>query len=249
MTASHTTILRFEEAVVEVLDSDGQLWIPAKQTGYALGYADPRGFQKLVQEMRERDELREGKHFLFLPIMSAGGQRNTQVLSYRGVIRTAMRSDAPRAVQFRDWAEDVLFEVMVTGKYLGNHGQHWTEQLSPEDRLRLTELRVSLALRMLEDPNNPILHGAMAETYGGIGAVREFALMKGCDLEKTRKRKRRGRKTLDRDPEVKDFVVKLFREGKWTVREIEESAITEFGEARVPSKTTLSEFGRELRAQ
>ncbi len=47
------------------------------------------------------------------PLQTNGGQQITTMISYRGVIRIAMRSDSPRAIRFRDWAEEVLYGLMV----------------------------------------------------------------------------------------------------------------------------------------
>ena len=69
--------------------------------------------KKLVREMRERGELREGVHLKCTPLPTNGGEQLTTLVTYRGVIRIAMRSDSPRAARFRDWAEEVLYTVMV----------------------------------------------------------------------------------------------------------------------------------------
>ena len=46
-----------------------------------------------------------------------GGNPNTFIYSYRGIIRISMVSEGKNAIDFRDWAEKVLYEVMTTGGY------------------------------------------------------------------------------------------------------------------------------------
>ena len=112
--------LQFQEVDIEVVDNEGEKWIIANQLADAMG-AERRAFQKIIQEMEERGELREGVHYRFIPLETKGGMQTCRVLSKRGAVRVSMRSDAPRAIEFRDWAEDVLFEVMTTGGYGGSN--------------------------------------------------------------------------------------------------------------------------------
>ncbi|MEW6351434.1 MAG: Bro-N domain-containing protein [Thermodesulfobacteriota bacterium] len=170
-----TQLIQFEDAEIRVYDLNGERWVTAKELAGALGYADPRTFRDLVQEMADRGELKKGGHFNLLPLQTAGGKQETVVLSYRGVIRTAMRSDAPNAVAFRDWAEEVLFQVMVTGSYSKHtwrtaHGgaPHWTDQLSPSERLDLAKLRVECRWRLADRPDDRHLWAAYWDTFGDL---------------------------------------------------------------------------------
>ena len=69
------------------------------------------------------------------------------MLSYRGIIRVAMRAQGSRAKSFRDWAEDVLIEVMLTGSY--NHpaesGEAKMEQALAEMRNEVYQKLSSLS--------------------------------------------------------------------------------------------------------
>jgi hypothetical protein len=97
----------------DVVDAQGERWVLASQVGEALGIQNIRDtFAKISQT----EGLVEGTHWCRIILQQVGKvvqDRERLLLSYRGVIRVAMRSDGPRAVQFRDWAEDVLYEAMV----------------------------------------------------------------------------------------------------------------------------------------
>lgn len=100
----------------DVVDANGERWVLASQVGEALGILNIR---KLVHGLKITDGLSEMKHFCTLKLQNSNGASsgnpNKLLLSYRGVIRVAMRSDGPRAAQFRDWAEDVLYREMIPG--------------------------------------------------------------------------------------------------------------------------------------
>lgn len=168
----------FENVAFRIIDSNGERWVSANQVGEALGYEDTRAFRRLCQQMEDRGELRKGRHFMILPLKTAGGAQETLVLSHRGVIRTAMRSDAPRAVVFRDWAEEVLFEVMTRGFYYNHRGWeyvppsganvHWYDMLSPDGMLRLVTLRAEIMMKLADRPRNRALWYAYYNTWGGL---------------------------------------------------------------------------------
>lgn len=100
---------------LSIIDADGEKWIMAQQLGEALGL---KNIRKLIQDLTLSREITEGKHFRpFLLRNSGPGNPTKTILSYRGVIRVAMRSQGQRAREFRDWAEEVLFQVMVSGAY------------------------------------------------------------------------------------------------------------------------------------
>ena len=113
-------VVRFEVAGkgydLSVIDRDDQKWVTSQQLGEALGL---KNIHKLIRELQENEELKEGKHYTNVTLVNpqAPGNPRRLLLSYRGVIRVAMRSQGSRARQFRDWAEEVLFEVMMTGSY------------------------------------------------------------------------------------------------------------------------------------
>ena len=98
---------------MDVRTIQGEKWVPAAVVGEALGIQNVR---QLISSLRDSEGLTEGKHFCKIVLQQVGKVvqgRERLMLSYRGVIRVAMRSDGPRAVRFRDWAEDVLYGVMV----------------------------------------------------------------------------------------------------------------------------------------
>jgi len=171
------------------------------------------------------------------------------VLSKRGIIRVAMRSDAPRAAQFRDWAETVLYEVMTTGSYsLADSG--WIGELAAPERLRLQELRVRVELA--KDPTSSILQKLMAETYGRVTDMSEYlGLVAAVKPQQARKGDRRRVKPpigrLDKDPEVKAFVENQLKDETMTYRAIHVLAAEKFGAHRVPKVNGLWRHHRRMR--
>jgi prophage antirepressor-like protein len=116
------TVLRFHNTEIEIVDKDGEKWVTVKAVAEGLGYSEQRALVNLIN--RNPQEF-QGKSCV-IKLMThenhrSGAravQRDVVVLSYHGVIRAAMLSDAPRAVEFRDWAENVLFQAMTKGYYL-----------------------------------------------------------------------------------------------------------------------------------
>ena len=105
-----------KEYHLSVMDHDGQKWVTAQQVGEALGN---KNVKKLIYGLQEAGEIVVEKHLRNVTLLQPGDtQRRSRILlSYRGVIRVAMRSQGTRAKEFRDWAEDVLYQVMMTGSY------------------------------------------------------------------------------------------------------------------------------------
>ena len=83
------------------------------QLAGALEYARPDELLRLIQ----RNSTEFGGKTLTVKLTEKPGRPET-VISYHGVIRVAMLSDAPRAIEFRDFAESVLYPVMSQGYYL-----------------------------------------------------------------------------------------------------------------------------------
>jgi len=99
--------------------------------------------------LKENSELKEGRHICRVTLQMPGDtqSRKYSVLSYRGVIRVAMRSEGKNAVAFRDWAEDVLYEVMV-------HGAYSREDYSYADELNRRAKAINSELRALKADNS-----------------------------------------------------------------------------------------------
>lgn len=168
---------------LNIHDADGNRWISSKEVGEALGAANPR---KLVSRLVQTGELMEGKHFRSLKLQNSGpGNPNTLVLSYRGIIRVAMRSEGKRAREFRDWAEDVLYEVMMTGCYLsGDAGGMPLTRI--EDRARAEGIRRGLGLTVIQER-----YGLSTEEvvdfcwYRHLGMTyKQMGLLMGCGPDK-----------------------------------------------------------------
>jgi|GEM_PF-1802400 len=100
---------------LSLIERDGGKWVTAQQAGEAMGV---KNIRDLIGGLKESGELKAGKHYRRVILQKrTRGNPNTLVLSYRGVIRVAMRAQGSRARLFRDWAEDVLYQVMMTGSY------------------------------------------------------------------------------------------------------------------------------------
>lgn len=163
--------LIFDGNQLTIHDNQGEKWVTFRDLSTALGYSNPDDVRFIVDRNPDEFTGKQGTCILHTP----GGKQECRVLNYRGVIRAAMKSDAPKAVQFRDWAEEVLFQVMTTGYYSSGIKQnlpHWTDELSPADFLKLTQLRVTIWLQIADRPRNRALWNALYCTYGGPKAYK-----------------------------------------------------------------------------
>ncbi len=106
-------VVSFEKRDLKLVALDCERYLTIRALALALD-SKVRSLKKLVQEMKAREELKEGVHFKCIPVPTLGGPQITILITYRGVIRIAMRSDSPRAIRFRDWAEDVLYSLMTS---------------------------------------------------------------------------------------------------------------------------------------
>jgi hypothetical protein len=81
-----------------------------QQVAEAFGISD-----KTVRNNKRNnsDEFIESKHFICAQNMSAFGQAPTQ-WTKRGIIRLSMFVKSWQAKQMRDWAEDVVFEALLS---------------------------------------------------------------------------------------------------------------------------------------
>ena len=127
-----TDLIRFEDVEFTIHDHDGGRWVTVKQLAQGLGYSDYKTLARLIR--RNQAEF-DGKTVGVKLTSTDGKQYEQTCLNYHGVIRAAMLSDAPRARRFRDWAEDVLFEVMTKGSY-AVPGVEQAEQISTAHILR-----------------------------------------------------------------------------------------------------------------
>lgn len=107
-------IVVFHGVEFDPIELNGEKAVRVSAVARALGYAVP---DKLGQLIRRNPDEFNGKAFSLNLSENPKGGRPETVLTYHGVIRAAMLSNAPRAKEFRDWAEDVLFKVMTTGHY------------------------------------------------------------------------------------------------------------------------------------
>lgn len=189
-------IARFEDVDMEIIDHEGQRWVTVKALADALGYEDHRSLVNLIN--RKSEEF-EGKTFVIKLMTNSPGRPDTTIINYHGVIRVAMLSDAPRAKQFRDWAEEVLFRVMTTGFYADMSLEpHWTDMLSPSEQLRLIELRASIWLKLADRPRSRALWLAHYETYGGRSRYGEYLRKVNGRIPQTNKEWRQFEREIER---------------------------------------------------
>lgn len=134
---------------ITIYDAEGNRWATSQEVGEALGNTRIR---KLVSGLIQSGEMIEGKHFRHITWHMPGDTqpRKYLMLSYRGIIRAGMRSEGKRALAFRDWAEDVLYEVMVTGCYLEG-GTAAMPIALVEERARAEGVRRGLGFQMLRE--------------------------------------------------------------------------------------------------
>lgn len=125
---------------LEIIDHNGDRWVTRRQLEDALGVNNLRMLHSRLVELRE---LKEGIHFVKVKLGSetifdpetelsndsllnslvpkskgkSSGNPFLIIYSYRGIIRVSMASEGKNAIDFRDWAEKVLYEVMTTGSY------------------------------------------------------------------------------------------------------------------------------------
>jgi len=144
------------EYSMDIIDQKGDRWVPSQQVGEALGSTNIR---KLIRLLRRNGELQEGKHIcnLTLQMLNDAQPRKHLVLSYRGIIRTSMRSEGSRAPLFRDWAEDVLYAVMTTGRYE-------RPDVVSEDNGRLSKDEILHLWHYVDDPSK--YAGAILRHFG-----------------------------------------------------------------------------------
>ncbi len=102
----------FEDTELEIISECGERFITVRDLAAGLG-AKKRSILKLIGDLAGNNELKEGVHFLCIPLSSRGGTQNTMIVSYRGVLRIVMRMNSPRAARFRDWCETVLYGIMI----------------------------------------------------------------------------------------------------------------------------------------
>ena len=107
------TLVTFEDTDIEIIDQNGERWVTVRDLGKALGYTDTIDLRKIIDRHPEEFKGKTG----VVKLSTIKGLRDHRVINYHGVIRAAMLARTPRAIKFRDWAEEVLFKVMTTGFY------------------------------------------------------------------------------------------------------------------------------------
>ncbi len=113
-------VVKFEahgkEYPLSIIEREAERIVSLQQVGEAIGNKQPR---RTLHDLKESHEIVEEKHCRSITEHQVGDKqaRKRTYLTARGMIRFSMRSQGQRAREFRNWAEDVLYEVMTTGSY------------------------------------------------------------------------------------------------------------------------------------
>lgn len=107
-------LVTFRDVNFNVIDASGEKWVTVKQLSQALGYSHQDQLNKLFR----RNHLEFQRKLYTVNLTGKQGRPET-IINYHGVIRAAMLANTKEALEFRDWAEEVLFKVMTTGHYGG----------------------------------------------------------------------------------------------------------------------------------
>ncbi len=150
-----------DEFPIEIIDRDNQRWVTRKQLGNALGVSDLR---ELHSRLVRKEELKQGTHFMTITVMYPDanigrGNPARVIYSYRGIIRVSMHCEGKNAKQFRDWAEDVLYEVMITGTY-SSEEKRFSETKNFNSLYRMAEDDAALE-RMLRTRRKALMEGRL----------------------------------------------------------------------------------------
>jgi prophage antirepressor-like protein len=127
------TALTFHETVFQIVDDDAKQWLRLPQIGAALGYENPYKVQQLYE--RNAAEFTESMTKV-IDLPTAGGVQATRVFSFRGAHLLGMLAKTERAMEFRQWALDIL-DGEVLPQEVG--------RLSPTQKLQHQKERRSLA--------------------------------------------------------------------------------------------------------
>ncbi len=179
-----------QEFPLEIIDNKGDRWITRKQFETALGVKDLR---QLHARLVERNELKEETHFMRfrddITSKPQGGNPNIIIYSYRGIIRVAMASEGKRAIAFRDWAENVLYEVMVRGSYTHkDYSSDLPSSLVPLSRELAAAIKIAKSLGLKDNVAIIRANEIVSETTGydcmelfGTGADKQQIKQRGLN--------------------------------------------------------------------
>ena len=102
--------MTFEDAEIEFIRIDNQIWVRGYQIGTALGYSDPDvAIRKIYQ--RNADEFTDSMTRLVM-LPSSGGEQQTRVFSLRGAHLIAMFARTEKAKSFRRWVLDLIDDFL-----------------------------------------------------------------------------------------------------------------------------------------
>jgi len=171
-----------DEFPIEIIDKNNQRWVTRKQLGNALGVGN---LKPLHSRLVERGELQYGIHWRneSLPQHTKEGVtqcREMVIYSYRGIIRVSMHCEGKHAKQFRDWAEDVLYEVMITGSYSSEEKQ-FSETNNFNSLCRMAEDDAALE-RMLRTRRKALTEIGFDEITATFKAVESIKKDTGIDI-------------------------------------------------------------------
>lgn len=98
--------LTFRNTAFDVVDINGQPWIPAYQLSKALGYQTMKAVTNIYR--RNADEFTESMSSVVKLTTKGKYLRLNQIFSLRGAHLIAMFAGTPIAKEFRKWVLDIL---------------------------------------------------------------------------------------------------------------------------------------------
>ncbi|AZI55695.1 hypothetical protein EIB75_10720 [Epilithonimonas vandammei] len=105
-----------EELSVNVLpNSDFEFLMTSKEVAHGYGVTD---YNIRQHKLQHSDEFIEGKHYVIAVSITNGKSKiphNAVLWTKRGIVRLGFFIKSERAKLFRDWAEDVIINVLENG--------------------------------------------------------------------------------------------------------------------------------------
>lgn len=102
-----------------------------QQIGEALGYAEPR---KGMAELHARNKERLDKFSSTLKLRTEAGMRETVVYSEQGIYEILMKSDQPKATEFRDKVYELLKALRTKTHKIVEASEYDKEKLAMHKR-------------------------------------------------------------------------------------------------------------------
>ena len=117
----NVTEFNFDNLPIRVIQGKTERRMPAVDVCKALGYKNPSDAWK---DLKRRNEELKGISVTCKLHASDGKQYGTDVINLKGVMKVCMLAKTDKAVQFREWASDVLVEKITSNITDENYLDH-----------------------------------------------------------------------------------------------------------------------------